>query len=453
MGIFNTNMPKEGEIIHGKYGEYVLCNELGHGGNGFVFDIRIIENNYSVYQSTQRYVIKILILKKTRRTDEKEKRRIRFQREITAVRQVGNQKLDILPILDSYLDVANSRYEWYVMPKAKECKYLWHIESIIKLKYLRKLGETLSKLHKMGVYHRDIKPENILFYNNRLCLSDFGLVWTIQEDNHITGNLEAVGPARIRPPEMEYNIEKVKEDIDFQKVDAYLFVKTIWIILTGNRNGFRGEYNRADLRIYLNKNHLKLGRTVESLHRMMELATVHCNQDRITIEECLEYIDQQISIADGSIASNILDSLVYDENLSEIKNQIVTDAKLYYKPEKILFALSKMETSVEIVVNDFGEDFSVGILNKVELVNDNLFKLNLKNTFIVGSRKSIKRIYVRIAQLLIKDNENEIITEKLGLVSKKMTIVYNLADLLNSQDTEVAIDGICSLSIKRLSNY
>lgn len=186
---------------------------------------------------------------------------------------------------------------------------------------------------------------------------------------------------------------------------------------------------------------------------MMELATVHCNQDRITIEECLEYIDQQISIADGSIASNILDSLVYDENLSEIKNQIVTDAKLYYKPEKILFALSKMETSVEIVVNDFGEDFSVGILNKVELVNDNLFKLNLKNTFIVGSRKSIKRIYVRIAQLLIKDNENEIITEKLGLVSKKMTIVYNLADLLNSQDTEVAIDGICSLSIRRLSNY
>lgn len=266
MGIFNTNMPKEGEIIHGKYGEYVLCNELGHGGNGFVFDIRIIENNYSVYQSTQRYVIKILILKKTRRTDEKEKRRIRFQREITAVRQVGNQKLDILPILDSYLDVANSRYEWYVMPKAKECKYLWHIESIIKLKYLRELGETLSKLHKMGVYHRDIKPENILFYNNRLCLSDFGLVWTIQEDNHITGNLEAVGPARIRPPEMEYNIEKVKEDIDFQKVDAYLFVKTIWIILTGNRNGFRGEYNRADFRIYLNKNHLKLGRTVEPLH-------------------------------------------------------------------------------------------------------------------------------------------------------------------------------------------
>ena len=76
-------------------------------------------------------------------------------------------------------------------------------------------------------------------------------------------------------------------------------------------------------------------------------------------------------------------------------------------------------------------------MNKVELVNDNLFKLNLKNTFIVGSRKSIKRIYVRIAQLLIKDNENEIITEKLGLVSKKMTIVYNLADLLNSQDTEV----------------
>ena len=63
---------------------------MGHGGNGFVFDIRIIENNYRVYQSTQRYVIKILILKKTKRTDEKEKRRIRFQREITAEGTLGS---------------------------------------------------------------------------------------------------------------------------------------------------------------------------------------------------------------------------------------------------------------------------------------------------------------------------------------------------------------------------
>ena len=65
--------------------------------------------------------------------------------------------------------------------------------------------------------------------------------------------------------------------------------------LTGNRNGFRGEYNRADFRIYLNKNHLKLGRTVEPLHRMMELATVHCNQDRITIEECFDIINQALA--------------------------------------------------------------------------------------------------------------------------------------------------------------
>ena len=107
----------------------------------------------------------------------------------------------------------------------------------------RKICQTAEQFQNPDepMIHRDIKPENILFYNNRLCLSDFGLVWTIQEDNHITGNLEAVGPARIRPPEMEYNIEKVKEDIDFQKVDAYLFVKTIWIILTGNRNGLEGN--------------------------------------------------------------------------------------------------------------------------------------------------------------------------------------------------------------------
>lgn len=48
------------------------------------------------------------------------------------------------------------------MPKAKEYKYNSRTE-LERLKQMRQLGVTLSKLHQIGVFHRDIKPANILY--------------------------------------------------------------------------------------------------------------------------------------------------------------------------------------------------------------------------------------------------------------------------------------------------
>ena len=58
-----------------------------------------------------------------RNEEERKKRRERFQREVKAVRKVIDSSLDVLPIIDSYMDVDNCSCEWYVMPKAKEYKY------------------------------------------------------------------------------------------------------------------------------------------------------------------------------------------------------------------------------------------------------------------------------------------------------------------------------------------
>ena len=38
----------------------------------------------------------------------------------------------------------------------------------------------------------------MLFYNNKCCLTDFGLVWNVDEADHITGVNEAIGPVGIR---------------------------------------------------------------------------------------------------------------------------------------------------------------------------------------------------------------------------------------------------------------
>lgn len=123
MGISNDVMPIKGSRIDGKHGIYELGDELGHGGNGTVFDVRIVDRKDNWLSEKQETVIKILTISHIKNEEERKKRRERFQREVKAVRKVIDSGLDVLPIIDSYMDVDNCSCEWYVMPKAKEYKY------------------------------------------------------------------------------------------------------------------------------------------------------------------------------------------------------------------------------------------------------------------------------------------------------------------------------------------
>ena len=307
-------------------------------------------------------------------------------------------------------------------------------------------------MHQKGIFHRDIKPANLLYYKNRCCLTDFGLVWTVEQNTHITTENEAIGPVGIRPPEMEYKADKLRQDMDPQKVDVYLFAKTIWIILTGNYNGFRGENRRDDPMICLNKNQLQLGESIQPLHKMMEKATVYSNLERITVEECLEYIDQQIKIAEGVCASNILEALKYDEGIDEVRNQIISDASVFRKPTKIQSALSRLGGITELIVNDFGEDISLGRLNEIDLVESDIFRISLKNEFAHGCMPRIRKVYLRIQQICITDEHIcEINSEKFVSGMKSNVIVHTIKELINNPELEVILDGQYLIVLKRLT--
>ena len=449
MGISNDVMPKMGSRIDGMHGVYELGDELGHGGNGTVFDVHIVNRKDNFLREGQEVVIKILKISHIKNVEERERRRKRFQREIKAVRKVIDSDFDVLPIIDSYMDVDDYPCEWYVMPKAKEYKYNRSGAELEKLKQMRQMGVTLSKLHKNGLFHRDIKPANILYYKKRCFITDFGLVWNVEEDHHITEENEALGPIGIRPPEMENHVEKLNIEIDYQKVDVYLFVKTIWIILTGNHNGFRGEYSRSDRMIYLDKDQFNLGKTLEPLHKMMEEATRYYNIERITVDECLDYIDQQIAIAENAMPVSILSSLIYDESVSEIKHQIPSDATLLKISEKIAVALSKMVNTVEVVGEEYGETVSLGLLNRIERVGTDLFKISLKNIASLDGRKS-RRIYVRIIEVSISsDNISEIVTGTITNNDVETPVVSDLGDCIMSIETDIALSGNYRFTLKK----
>ena len=262
-----------GTEVIGKYGHYRLLQKVGSGGNGTVFDVLVEQPSVDLVPVQNGYVVKILTT-----DNHREKRERRFTKEILTVNELQDEIKGILPIYDYSLGDNQDGLFWYLMPKGKDF-YAEKLTGYKKLLCLLQLGNTISQLHKKNHAHRDIKPENILFYNNETFLSDFGLVWDSYDDQNLTSIGEGIGPNRIRPPELDAYSEKVA-DYDFQASDIYLFAKTIWIVLTEYKNGFRGEYSRGDPAICLNHFSLDLGSTLEPLHKLLDGATKHDYADR-----------------------------------------------------------------------------------------------------------------------------------------------------------------------------
>lgn len=129
------------------------------------------------------------------------------------------------------------------------------------------LARIIKCIHERNRAHRDIKPENRLVLDDRLVLSDFGLYWGIEEER-LTELDERIGPYKIMPPELE-NVQ-TDLNLDFRPSDVYLFAKVLWMTLKGDNIGFRGQYQRGDSQIFLNK--VKFGNviTLEPIHRLMQ---------------------------------------------------------------------------------------------------------------------------------------------------------------------------------------
>ena len=258
---------KTGLKIKGKYGTYIVKEKIGKGGNGIVYVTELYDGGKELpYKGN--YAIKFLEIS-SKFVHEKEKRVQRFIKEIKTVLLFQDSIRGIIPIYDASIFLEeNQENIWYLMPKADR----YNIKNFSvkeKLVQMIQVGNCIKQLHERGFAHRDIKPKNLLIFENHLCLSDFGLVWNIEDTvGTITEVNDRLGPQNIRPPEMQM-IEAVN-GVDYRKSDVYLFAKTIWIVLHDDYNkGFSGEYSRSHSAVYINKDDFKL-ETAEPLHCLME---------------------------------------------------------------------------------------------------------------------------------------------------------------------------------------
>lgn len=205
------------------FGRWTLIKKIGAGGNGEVW-------------RTSQDDGQVAAIKFLHREDDLSYKR--FKAEITTLRKYATAA-GIIPLIDESLpDEKTPKIIWYAMPVAIEMnKYLEGKPHTAVIDEFAKIAETLVLLHSEGVAHRDIKPQNLLALNNRLCISDFGLV-KYPEREALTPQKQDVGAKFTMAPEMRRDASLA----DGRPADIYSLAKSLWIALTKVSRGFDGQY-------------------------------------------------------------------------------------------------------------------------------------------------------------------------------------------------------------------
>lgn len=131
-------------------------------------------------------------------------------------------------------------------------------------------------------------------------------------------------------------------DVVFCASDVYLFAKVLWMTLKGDNIGFRGQYQRGDVQIFLNKENFGDVITLEPIHKLIEQATFEDMNKRISIHQCIDYLELQCNLLDERerelLSNELISRLLYDEHSKMIIERTKPD-ELIYEDKGTIFSM------------------------------------------------------------------------------------------------------------------
>ena len=214
--------PQPGDV----FGNFRLVREIGRGGMGVIYQAQKIGTEDS-------YALKTLHVGETGGAS---KRRIRFQREVEALRRLTHP--NIVGVHDYG---RKGPYDFYAMDfiVGRELKEAIQNDDLTprqKLDAFVQVCEGVAHAHERNVIHRDLKPANVLLNeNNDAFVLDFGLAKLSDESLELTKTGAALGTPYYMAPEQI----KSPKDVD-TRVDVFALGVILFELMTGQRP-FQGQ--------------------------------------------------------------------------------------------------------------------------------------------------------------------------------------------------------------------
>jgi len=217
-------------LIGQTLGQYRLTKELGKGGFATV---------YRALQPTLNRYVAIKVLHPEFIRDERALRR--FKREALAVARLNHP--NIVAVYD-YGEHEGRAYlvMEYVAGNTLKNRLGKPVPYSLAVDVVKAVGSALDYAHSKGIVHRDIKPANILFTeDNRIVLSDFGIVRLADDDSSLTRGV--IGTPQYMSPEQALGHE-VDGRSDLYSLGVVLFE------MLGGRVPFKGDSAVATLSMH-----------------------------------------------------------------------------------------------------------------------------------------------------------------------------------------------------------
>jgi len=179
----------------------------------------------------------------------KERRLLRFSREIRAFTEVQRRRINgIIGFYGSgVIRISGHDFRYLVLEKAdgdlasfmEENEFDFTMNQ--RMNFCVNILNSIQNLHEAGIYHRDIKHDNILVIDGEMKIGDLGLVQFQDKDASMDKDNEKIGPAGWLSPEatnkmLTYNknIGNIYDCTITHKSDIFQLGKLFWYIFQGN---------------------------------------------------------------------------------------------------------------------------------------------------------------------------------------------------------------------------
>lgn len=261
---------------------FELIKPLGRGGNAKVA---------CVFRNGKKYAMKLLEnYKKTEAASYK-----RFANEIQALQQFQDDP-GIMTICEMNLPERPSKTNrpWFTMPVAAHIRDELSNPPSFRLciEAVSEICNTLIRLKARNLGHRDIKPDNLFKLNGRWVIGDFGLCSLPNSIMDITEQEgRPLGSRQFMAPEMSTDPANASPF----HADVWSVAKTLWSLVTGNPHpsylSFEMSHDRLDTYgVQIQGSYL--------IDRVLEQATLRNPEDRISIEEFVNELENWLDLSE-----------------------------------------------------------------------------------------------------------------------------------------------------------